>query len=139
MLEPIRQKLADYYYNSQKYPEAARYLGLLRSSVQQPAQKEAILAGLLEVYLKWPNSERVTYLLEQRLLEADLEPNNPLIISIENCIAQPGGPADPNLIRQILQETAVSSQKRPKWSEQVKKWLSQLSQPAESGDEGKSQ
>jgi hypothetical protein len=97
------------------------------------------LAGLLEVYLKWPNSQRATYLLEQRLLEADLEPNSPLIISIENCIAQPGGPADPNLIRQILQKTAVSSQERPKWSEQVKKWLIQLSQPAESGDERKSQ
>jgi HEAT repeat protein len=133
------EKLADYYYSSQKYDEAAKYLGLLRSLVQEPAQKEAVLAGLLEVYLKWPNSQRATYLLEQRLLEADLEPNSLLIISIENCIAQPGGPADPNLIRQILQETVVSSQERPKWSEQVKKWLSQLSQPAESGDEGKSQ
>ncbi len=139
MLKDIREKLADLYKKSGKYELAAEYLGLLREAAETAEEREQILAELLDVYLRWPKVESAVQLVDNCLLEKDLEPNNVIVLFINNYLTKPPTGADPNAVLEVL--TKIDSpEDRPKWQEQLKYWadrlgwVKELDKPEEAGN-----
>lgn len=130
MLKDVREKLARLYIKGGKFEQAAKCLGLLREAAESAEEKEAILARLLDVYLRWPNLEAAKGLVANRLLEADLDPNSVIVQSIENYLTAQAGGADPNAVVTVLIQVEVP-EARPMWAEQMKHWSQQLGWPEE--------
>ena len=57
MLKTVRERLARLYAKNGRFEEAAEYFGMLRQVARSAEEEEAILAELLDVYLRWPNVE----------------------------------------------------------------------------------
>jgi HEAT repeat protein len=127
MIKNIREKLADLYKKTGAFEQAANYLGLLQAEANKAEERDKILGELLDAYLRWPNVEAATQLVDNCLLEKDLEPNSVIVLAIDNYLSKPPAGADPNVVLQALNEITPSN-KRPKWFMQVKRWLSRLRQ-----------
>ena len=132
MLKNIRRRLARFYSKSGEFEQAAEYLGILRQVAKSGEEREAILAELLDVYLRWPNVEAATQLVDNCLLEKDLEPNNVVVLSIDNYLAGPPAEADPKVILEALAKIKTAED-RPMWQEQVKIWTERVSWAEELG------
>jgi HEAT repeat protein len=125
MLSNIRGKLADLYKKTGAYEQAAKYLGILQAEAKEAEERDKILAELLDAYLRWPNVEAATELVDNCLLEKDLEPNSVIVLAIDNYLSEPPAGSDPNEVLKAL--TKINpSRKRPQWFMQVKLWLSRL-------------
>ena len=127
MLKNIREKLADLYKKTGAFEQAAEYLGILQAEANKVEERDKILAELLDAYLRWPNVEAATKLVDNCLLEKDLEPNSVIVLAIDNYLSEPPAGADPNVALRALNEITPSN-KRPKWFMQVKRWLSRFRQ-----------
>ena len=125
MLEVIRTELAELYKKAGQFEQAAKYLGMLYGSAGTDEEKEAILPNLLDAYLRWPNIERAAKLVENCLLKADLEPNNPILLSIDDYFNEPPVGADPNTVLEALAKIKPP-EVRPKWQKQVHRWAERL-------------
>jgi len=132
MLKNIRRRLAKFYSKSGEFEQAAEYLGVLRQVAKSGEEREVILAELLDVYLRWPNVEAATQLVDNCLLEKDLEPNNVVVLSIDNYLAGPPAEADPKVILEALAKIKTAED-RPMWQEQVKIWTERVSWAEELG------
>ena len=128
MLKNVRGQLARLYSKSGRFEQAAKCLGLLRESAESSAEKEAILAQLLDVYLRWPKVETAAQLVDNCLLEKDLGPDNVIVLSIEKYFAELPATADPNVALEALIKIKTAKN-RPMWAEQVRRWTKRLSQP----------
>jgi len=135
MLKSLRERLARLYAKSGKFEQAAEYFGMLRQVARSAEEKEAILAELLEVYLRWPNVEAVSQLVDNCLLEKDLGPNNVIVLSIENYFAEPPATSDPIAILEALVEMR-SSEDRPMWAEQLQRWRRRFGQTQDAAKSG---
>ncbi len=127
MLKSVRERLARLYAKSGKFEQAAEYLGMLRQVARSAEEKEAILAELLDVYLRWPNVEAARQLVDNCLLEKDLGPNNVIVLSIEKYFAEPPAASDPRAILEVLVEIRASDG-RPMWAEQLQRWRRRFGQ-----------
>ncbi len=130
MLKNIRGQLARLYSKSGRFEDAAKYLGLLREAAESPEEKEAILAQLLDVYLRWPKVETAAQLVENCLLEKDLGPDNAIVLSIDKYLTEPNAVSEPNAVLAALVDIKTAK-KRPMWAEQVRRWTKRLSQPVD--------
>ena len=117
LLKNIREKLANIHIQNGEYEQAAEYLGLLRETAQSEAEREDILVKLLEVYLKWPKTEKVRDLIHNKLLESDLDPNGIIVHSIDNYLSSDG---DAELVLGALEVIKVND--RPLWQKQMEIW-----------------
>ncbi|UCF42717.1 MAG: HEAT repeat domain-containing protein [Planctomycetota bacterium] len=135
MLKSVRERLARLYARSGKFEQAAEYLGMLRQVAHSAEEKEAILAELLEVYLRWPNVEGASQLVDNCLLEKDLGPNNVIVLSIENYFAEPPATSDPSAILEVLVEIRTS-ESRPMWAEQLQRWRRRFGQTQDAAKSG---
>ena len=126
MLKNVRGKLAELYKRSGRFQQAAEYLGMLVKAAQSAEEKEAILAELMDVYLRLPNVEAATQLVENCLLEKDLEPNNVVVLSINNYLSRPPVGADANAVLKALAEIKTT---KPMWQAQLRRWAELLSKP----------
>jgi HEAT repeat protein len=130
MLKNIRVNLADLYKKTGDFEQAAKYLGILQAEAKKAEERDKILADLLDAYLRWPNVEAATKLVDNCLLEKDLEPNSVIVLAIDNYLSEPPVGADPNVTLKAL--TGIKpSRERPKWLMQVKLWLIRLPQSKE--------
>ncbi len=127
MLKNIREKLANLYKKTGAFEQAAKYLGILQAEANKAEERDKILGELLDAYLRWPNMEAATKLVDNCLLEKDLEPNSVIVLAIEDYLNEPPAGADPNVALQALTEISPSN-KRPKWLMQVKRWLGRFRQ-----------
>ena len=127
MLKNIRGKLAQLYSKTGKFEQAAKYLGLLREGAGNPAEKEAVLAQLLDVYLRWPKVEAVAQLVNNCLLEKDLGPDNAIVLSIDKYLAELPETAEPNAVLAALAKTKTAG--KPMWSKQVQQWIKRFGLP----------
>jgi HEAT repeat protein len=125
MLKEIREKLAGLYKKTGAFEQAAKYFGILQADAKQVEERDKILAELLDAYLRWPNLESATKLVDNCLLEKDLDPNHVIILAIDNYLSEPPAGVDPNEVLKALTKIKPS-RKRPKWLMQVKLWLSRL-------------
>ncbi|MFA5251160.1 MAG: hypothetical protein WC454_01060, partial [Phycisphaerae bacterium] len=105
-------------------------LGLLREAAESPEEKEAVLAQMLDVYLRWPKVETATQLVNNCLLEKDLGPDNVIVLSIEKYFAEPSASSDPNVVLGALVKIKTA-EGRPMWAEQVRRWTKR---PGQTGD-----
>ncbi|MHC4159022.1 MAG: hypothetical protein ACYSSO_08075, partial [Planctomycetota bacterium] len=98
LIKKVRGKLALLYKKSGEFERSAEYWGMIREVAATTEEKEVILAELLDVYLRWPNVEAVIQTVRYCLLEKDLEPDNVIVLSLDNYFADPPATADPNAI-----------------------------------------
>ncbi|MHC4720859.1 MAG: HEAT repeat domain-containing protein, partial [Planctomycetota bacterium] len=131
MLKSVRERLARLYAKSGEFEQAAEYLGMLRQVARSAEEKEAILAELLDVYLRWPNVEAASQLVNNCLLEKDLGPNNVVVLSIENYFSEPPATSDPGEILESLAQIKTS-ETRPMWAEQLQRWSRRVGQAQDS-------
>jgi len=131
MLKSVRERLARLYAKSGEFEQAAEYLGMLRQVARSAEEKEAILAELLDVYLRWPNVEAASQLVNNCLLEKDLGPNNVVVLSIENYFSEPPATSDPSAILEALAQIKTS-ETRPMWAEQLQRWSKRVGEAQDS-------
>ncbi len=127
MLNNVRGKLALLYSKNGRYEQAARCLGLLREAAGSAEEKEAILARMLDAYLRWPKVETAAKLVDNCLLEKDLGPNNVIVLSIEKYLAELAATAETNVVLEAL--VKIETEDRPMWTEQVRRWTERFGQP----------
>jgi HEAT repeat protein len=128
MLKNVRRQLGRLYSKSGRFEQAAKCLGLLREAAESPVEKEAILAQMLDVYLRWPKAETATQLVNNCLLEKDLGPDNAIVLSIEKYFTELPATSDPNVVLDAL-INVKTAKNRPMWAEQVRRWARRLGQP----------
>lgn len=121
IVKAVRVKLAVLYESIGEFEKAAEYYGLLRESAETGQEKEHFLAGLLEVYLRWPKIELAMQLMDNCLLEKDLGPDNPIIRFIGNYLKEPSGAVDASSVVDKLVQIQVA-QPRPMWIKQLRTW-----------------
>jgi len=126
MLKHIREKLADTYIEISNFELAAKYLGMLLEEVKVPEQRDEILTKLLEVFLSWGNLERAGQLIANRLLEGNLDPNNSVMLSIDNYLAEPPLGADPNAMFDKLAQIEPPKTAKAMWEKQLRSWAGRL-------------
>jgi hypothetical protein len=131
MLKGVRERLARLYAKNGEFERAAEYLGMLRQVAGSAEEKEAILAELLDVYLRAPNVEAASQLINNCLLEKDLGPNNVVVLSIENYFSEPPATSDPREILEALTQIKTS-ETRPMWAEQLQRWGKRVGQAQDS-------
>ena len=101
---------------------------MLRETAIEPEKKDAILTSLLEVYLKWPNLEAATQLVNNYLLAKDLKSDDAITHSIDDYFNKPNPTSDPNTMLTALSKIEIG-QKRPMWQRQLERWQKQLNKP----------
>jgi len=125
MLKDIRERLAGLYKKTGAFQQAAKYFGILQEEVNNVEERDKILAELLDSYLRWPDVEAATKLVDNCLLEKDLDPNHVIILTIDNYLSEPPAGSDPNEVIKAFSKINPS-RNRPKWLMQVKLWLRRL-------------
>ena len=128
MLKNVKKKLVQIYKKRGDFEHTAEYLGMLHQLAQTAQEKEAVLADLLDVYLRWPNVKAATQLVYNCLLQKDLEPNNVIVVSIENYLSKNPADDDPKALLEALVKIKTP-EPRPMWSEKVKSWMVRLGLP----------
>ena len=128
ILKNVKKKLVQIYRKRGDFEHTAEYLGMLHQLAQTAEEKEAVLADLLDVYLRWPNLDAATKLVHNCLLQRDLEPNNVIVVSIEKYLSKNPAGNDPKVLLEALVKIKTP-EPRPKWSEKVKSWMGGLGLP----------
>ncbi len=125
ILKDVRDRLATGYSKTGDYKRAAECIGFLIQEAQSPEAKNAAIARLVEVYLRWPNVKAAKDLINNHLLEKDFEPNDVMILAIDNFLnSSQNGPDTISLFAKI--QTPAP---RPVWENQLKIWSAKFSQP----------
>jgi hypothetical protein len=126
----IQEKLAELYYETAQFDQAAEYLGLLYEIASTPEAKETILPKLLDSCLRGAKLERAAGLVKNYLVQEDLDPTCIIVKSINNYFANPPAGTDPN---EVLKELVAikAPQDRPKWEQQLKNWTNFLGKAKE--------
>jgi len=126
----IREKLAELYYQTGQFEQAADYLIILYEIAQTPEEKKAILPNFMDSCLRGSKPERAAELATNCLKEADLDPNDVVVQTIENYFTKPPVGADLNEVLKIL--IAIKApQDRPKWQQQLKIWTDRIGKAKE--------
>ncbi len=128
MLKNVREKLAEFYSQNGRFEQAARCLGQLRESAESPEEKEAILAQMLEVYLRWPKVETAAQLVGNCLLEKDLGPDSDIVLLIEKHLSELSATAEADIILSALASINTPDE-RPMWNEQMRRWNERFGRP----------
>ncbi len=125
----VQENLVQLYIKTAQFERAAEILGRLRESAKTPAQKEAVLGQLMDVYLRWPKLEAAVLLVGNCLLEKDLGADSEVVRSIDAFWDNPSGGADPKATLELLRKIKPAEQ-RPKWEQQVGRWLNRFNMTA---------
>ena len=121
----IRKKLAELYYKTGQFEQAANYLIILYEIAQTPEEKKEILPDLLDSCLRGSKPGRAADLVTNCLKEADLDPNNVVVQTIDSYFSKPPVGADLNEALTAL--VAIKApQDRPQWQQQLKIWTGRI-------------
>jgi HEAT repeat protein len=123
ILRTVRAKLAEIYAATGQFERSAEYLGSVIKEEKDPNQHEQLTAQLVGVYLAAGNIKAAALLVNNRLLEADIDPQSPLTKVINDYLNSPPASIDP---RKLVDEfsmidiTAVAP--RPQWKQLLSEW-----------------
>jgi hypothetical protein len=126
----VRKRLADLYYETGQFEQAAVYLNMVYESAQKPEDKQEILPRLLDACLKDSKLQRAAELTGFCLTQGDLDPNSTVAQSINSYFIKPPVGSDPNEFLQALVAIKIP-QGRPKWQQQLKNWTNYLGKAKE--------
>jgi hypothetical protein len=129
--------LADLYYDTGQFEQAADYLNTVYEAAQKPEDKQEILPKLLDACLKGSKLARATELIRLCLAKGDLDPNSTVAQSINSYFSKPPVGSNPNEFLQVLVAIKIP-QGRPKWQQQLKNWKDYLGK-AEEADKSNQQ
>ena len=128
--QQIYKRLAELYYETAQFDQAADYFGILYEIAQTTEAKEEILPKLLDACLKGSKLERTGELVRSYLTQGDLDPGGIVVKMINNYFSNPPVGADPNEVLKVL--VAIKTpQNRPKWEQQLKNWTNHLGKAKE--------
>ena len=130
MLKSAREKLVELYYKAGQFERTADYLDKLYKAAQTTGEGDEILPQLLDAYLRAVKVELAAGLVEEYLLKEDLDPNNPVLGSIENYLSNPPAGADRDAVLKTLNAIKLSSP-RPKWQQWLQDWTDRLGKDKE--------
>jgi len=122
MLQSVEERLAALYLKTGQFERAADYLGKLYETAATAEAKDGILSNLLHVYLRWPKVDLAAKLVENRLLQQDLDPNDAVLRSVDDYFAKLPAGADPNALLDALGKIEPPGD-RPLWQDRLKQWL----------------
>lgn len=125
MIRSVRWKLGRLHSKNGEFEQAASYIGKLYEVAQTIEEKEAILPDLLDVYLRWPNLQLATKLVENCLLDKDLESYNTITQVLDNCMSNPSAGVDPNKVLEALAQIKTHKS-RPMWQHWLNMWSGRL-------------
>ncbi len=126
----IRKKLAELYYITGQFEQAANYLIILYEIAQTPEEKKEILPDLLDSCLRGSKPGRAADLVTNCLKEADLDPNDVVVQTIDSFFSKPPVGADLNEALTAL--VAIKApQDRPQWQQQLKIWIGRIGKAKE--------
>jgi tetratricopeptide (TPR) repeat protein len=124
ILTAVRKRLAGVYNEQGQFDKAAQYYGMLVDTASG-ADRDALLAELLEVRLKSKQFDAVGQMVANRLLEKDLDANDILIARIGKYL---GGSQNKNdkalLVKSLGGVGSVAG--KTKWQQQLAKWRKQV-------------
>jgi len=121
MLKTARQKLAELYLGNGQFEQAAECLTRLHETAATTEEKRAILPDLLRAYLRLKDVQQAAELVQKRLVEGDLDPNDAVVRSIDEYLSKPPAGADPNVVLEALSKVKTP-QGRPLWREKLRQW-----------------
>ncbi len=125
MLETVRKKLAELYYETGQFERAAEYWDMLYKAAPTAREKEIILPKLLDAYLRGSKVELAAELVREYLVKNDLSSDNAVLSSIDDYLSKPTG-IDPNVVIKALNGVKLSGA-RPNWQKWLKNWTDRLS------------
>lgn len=134
-LKVVWRNLAHLYRKKGKYQQLVEYLGKLRGSSDNPKEKNALLPKMLDAYLRWPNPEGASNLLENCMLAGDLDPNSPVLQTIENYLNEPPAGAEPNEVLWSIVNKIEPVEKRPLWQKRIRQWRKRLGKKGGNNEE----
>lgn len=123
MTKNVRNKLVKLYTETGDLVRAAEYLGNLLKEETDQNSRQKLRANLMKVYLDAGNVKAAVLLIANRLLEADVRADSPLIKVIDEFIKEPNSSVEPKILLEELSKIDVSSAgDRPKWKSQIISW-----------------
>jgi len=124
------RKLADLYYATGQFEQAADYLGAQHQAARTRQEKDEILPKLLNACLKASKGTLLAGLVEDYLARSDLDLGNDLMQSIDDYFTLPPTGTDPITVLKAL-ETVKVPKNRPKWQQRLSAWRAGLTRPRE--------
>lgn len=132
MLQEVRESLADLYKKTGQFELAADYLDRLYATAATAKAKRAILPDLMYVYLRIPEVDSASRLVERCLLERDLDPNDAILRSVDDYFVELPGGADPNGLLDAFGKIQVP-RVRPLWQNRLREWMIRFRKAKTSG------
>jgi hypothetical protein len=126
----VPKRLADLYYETGQFEQAAVYLNMVYEGAQKPEDKQDVLPRLLDACLKDSKLKRAAELTGFWLTQGDLDPNSTVAQSINSYFIKPPVGSNPNEFLQALVAIKIP-QGRPKWQQQLKNWTNYLGKAKE--------
>lgn len=114
-----RKKLADLLYKTNQFEQAAVLFAGLKTDAQSLEEKNLYLSRQLDASLRLPNLEKAAELIKSCLSDANVEPKNIVIQSIESYLNSQSHTADVDALLKMLMGIEVSS---PGWKTQLASW-----------------
>ncbi len=119
----IRRMLAEHYAESSLYGLAAKYYGMLLQTAADPNEKRQLTARLLDVNLRFGQTESVKQLLANVLLSSDIRPNSVISRVLNDYFTQnPNTQTIKQMFFAIASINLPQDTPRPLWFKQVKDW-----------------
>ncbi len=84
------------------------------------------------MYLRWPKVDLAAKLVEERLRQQDLDPNDAVLLSVDDYLAKLPAGADPNALLGALGKIEPPGV-RPLWQDRLKQWLIRFGEAKASG------
>jgi len=129
ILETVRKRLAELYYETGQFERAAEYWDMLYKGAPTAIEKEIILPKLLDAYLRGSKVEPAAELVREYLVKKDVSSDNAVLGSIDDYLSKPNG-IDPNVVIKALNGVKLSGA-RPNWQKWLKNWTNRLSKSKE--------
>ncbi len=121
-----RQRLIGWYRQQQAWEQGVAYLDEIQFSPAEHSYSEPVLVSIFEIYLHSKTPEKVSQVIENKLLKADFDESSSYLTSLSTFLENPGisDAAKRRVFEKLL---TVSVARRPVW-EKFKSNLSNLYQ-----------
>ncbi|MBN2272245.1 MAG: HEAT repeat domain-containing protein [Sedimentisphaerales bacterium] len=132
MLQEVRENLAELYKKTGQFELSADYLSRLYETAATAKAKRAILPDLMYVYLRIPEVDLASKLVENCLQEQDLDTNDAVLRSVDDYFAELPAGAEPNGLLDAFGNIQVP-RGRPLWQNRLREWMIRFGKVQASG------
>jgi HEAT repeat protein len=127
--QKYQELIANRYFGSGQYEQAANYFTLLYDAASNTDEKNKILPKLLDSYLRWPNEKLTAKLVNEYLSKNNFNPDDAAIVTIEKYFKDTGVTTDKSVILKALKEI-TPSQVKTGWQTKLQLWSDLITKAA---------